>query len=78
VSDRIKDMVGRVVSDDEVASGLGFKSVEDFRAWWAAGSPSGRCSNPHCWRPAFWPDLEKPCRHCGSPIEVDVPGERNE
>lgn len=71
MSDRVKDMVGRPVSEAEAAEGLGFKSVEDFRAWTAAGSPTGRCSNGHCWRPAFWPDLDKPCKHCGSAITVD-------
>ena len=65
------DMQGRVVSKAEAAEGLGFKSVDDFQAWLDAGSPTGRCSNEYCWRPAFWPDLEKPCGYCGSPIKVD-------
>jgi hypothetical protein len=71
------DYEGRVVSEAEAAEGLGFASVEDFRAWTAAGSPTGRCSNERCWRPAFWSDLEAPCKHCGSPIRVDVPGGAN-
>ena len=64
-------MVGKVVPEAEVAVGLGFKSSVDFRAWMDAGSPTGRCSNKQCWRPAFWPDLDKPCKYCGSGIEVD-------
>ena len=65
------DFFGTVVSEAEVAENLGFNSVEDFRAWKAAGSPRGRCSNPHCWNPALWPDLDKPCRYCGSKIDTD-------
>jgi hypothetical protein len=72
------DLEGVPVSEAEVANGLGFKSLEDFRAWTDAGSPTGRCSNGHCWRPAFWPDLDKPCKYCGSPIRIDVPGQRND
>ena len=77
MSDRIKDMEGTVVSEGEAATGLGFASVDDFRAWNAAGSPTGRCSNTACWRPAFWPDLDKPCKYCGSKIRIDVKGEKN-
>lgn len=68
---RCDDIHGQVVSESEVADDLGFKSVEDFRAWMAVGGPTGRCSNPYCWRPAFWPDLEKSCKHCGSVITID-------
>jgi len=77
MSGKQHDLDGVVVPESEVASDLGFKSLEDFRAWTAAGSPTGRCSNGHCWRPAFWPDLEKPCSYCGSPIRIDKPGEPN-
>lgn len=62
---------GVEVSESEAATGLGFVSVDDFRAWSAAGSPTGRCTNEWCWSPAFWPDLEKPCPHCGSPIKIE-------
>lgn len=68
---------GEIVPESEVASDLGFSSVEDFRKWCDEGSPTGRCSNGYCWRPAFWPNLDKPCKYCGSPIRIDVPGERN-
>jgi len=71
------DIEGKIVSEAEVAGDLGFKSLADFQAWNAAGSPTGQCSNEHCWRPAFWPDLEKPCKYCGSPIKIDKKGERN-
>ena len=60
-----------MVSEAEAAGGLGFASVEEFRQWEEAGSPTGRCSNGHCWRPAFFPNLEKPCEHCGSRIDID-------
>jgi hypothetical protein len=78
VSGRQHDWEGTPVSEERVAESLGFKSVEDFRAWEAAGSPSGRCSNPHCWRPAFWPNLEKPCPHCGAAIKIDTKGNPSE
>lgn len=74
---RAGDIEGVVVPESEVAADLGFKSIEDFKAWTAAGSPTGRCSNERCWRPAFWPDLKKPCQHCGRPIRIDVPGQNN-
>lgn len=77
MSDRVKDMVGTVVPEAEVATDLGFASLADFKAWEAAGSPSGRCSNGQCWRPAFWPHLNEPCKHCGSTIRIDIPGEAN-
>ena len=64
------DWEGTVISEEQAAIMLGFKSVEDFRAWNAAGSPTGRCSDPYCWRPAFWPNLDKPCEYCGSSIDV--------
>lgn len=66
-----QDIHGTVVSDAEVASDLGFISVEDFRLFMAVDGPVGRCSDPYCWRPAFWPDLRKPCKYCGSPIKLD-------
>ncbi len=69
---READLEGRVVSEEETARHLGFGSVEEFRSWKAAGSPTGRCSNESCWRPASWPDLDKPCTHCGYPITVDA------
>lgn len=65
------DYLGTPVSREEVASDLGFSSMEDFRAWEQAGHPTGRCSNKQCWRPAFWPNLAKPCKHCGSAIDID-------
>lgn len=68
------DIEGKIVPESEVANGLGFKSVEDFRAWMDVGGPTGRCSNPNCWRPAFWPDLEKPCKYCGSSITIEKKG----
>ncbi len=68
----MEDLRGEVVSEEYVSNDLGFRSVDDFRAWIAAGGPTGRCSNGQCWRPAFWPDLDKPCPHCGSPIAVDA------
>ena len=71
------DLKGVEVSEEEVSSDLGFKSVEDFRAWIDSGGPTGRCSNGQCWRPAFWPDLDKPCKYCGSSIRIDKPGEKN-
>lgn len=73
----MEDIEGVVVPESSVATDLGFKSVEDFRAWMDAGSPTGRCSNERCWRPAFWPDLDKPCRYCGSPIRLDKKLEPN-
>lgn len=54
----------------QTARNLGFESVEEFRAWIAAGAPTGRCSNENCYQLAFWPELEKPCIHCGYPINV--------
>ena len=71
------DMIGRPVSEEEVSSSLGFSSVDELRAWRSAGSPTGRCSNPHCWRVAFWPDLDKPCLHCGYPIRIYRANEAN-
>lgn len=71
-------MEGVPVSEEYVSAQLGFKSVEELRQWNAAGSPTGRCSNGHCWRPAFWPDLDKPCKYCGSPIDIDKKGSRGE
>ena len=65
------DFEGTVVSEEEVATDLGFESVENFRTWVNEGSPTGRCSNDHCYRPAFWPDLDKPCKYCGSPVNKD-------
>ena len=77
MSGRQHDLVGREISEGEAASDLGFASAEDFRTWMDAGAPTGRCSNGACWRPAFWPSLEKPCKYCGSAIRVDKKGERN-
>ena len=77
MSGRQHDMEGTVVSESHVANDLGFSSAEDFRAWWAAGAPTGQCSNGRCWRPAFWPNLDKPCKYCGSKIRIDVKGEKN-
>jgi len=68
---RAGDMTGVIVEPKEVAKDLGFESLEQFQAWQAAGHPTGRCSNKRCWRPAFYPNLDKPCAHCGSLIEVD-------
>lgn len=76
MSQRHKEKIeGVPVPESAVSSDLGFRSVEDFRQWLAEGGPTGRCSNKRCWRPAFWPDLEKPCKHCGSPIDIDKRGE---
>ena len=66
-----------LVSEDEVAADLGFASLSEFRAWSDAGMPTGRCSNKACWRPAFFPNLDKPCKYCGSSIRTDVKGEHN-
>lgn len=71
-------MEGVPVTEAEVSKGLGFSSIEEFRAWAAAGHPTGRCSNEHCYRPAFWPDLDKPCKYCGNPIKIDKGGESND
>lgn len=65
------DLVGKIVPESEVAADLGFKDLEDFRAWNAAGSPTGRCGNTACYRPAFWPNLDKPCKYCGAKIALD-------
>lgn len=70
MSDRIKDMEGTPVSEEEVAKEFGY-TLEQFRQWTAEGGPTGRCSNGDCWRPAFWPNLDKPCQYCGSPIKLD-------
>lgn len=71
-------MHGTPVSHGEVAEGLGFSSVEEFRAWLAAGSPTGECSNDYCARPAFYPHLDQPCKYCGSPIKLDKPVQKSQ
>jgi hypothetical protein len=68
-----QDMQGQPVPESEVANDLGFKGVADFRAWQEAGSPIGKCSNDRCGRMPDWRDHDKPCKHCGSPVEVIPP-----
>jgi hypothetical protein len=57
----------------QVAADLGFTSVEEFQKWLDAGSPTGRCSDPHCWTPALWPHVDK-CKKCDGPVTLDQPG----
>ena len=58
MSDKIMDMEGTIVSEDHIRKHLGFSSIEEFRKWLDVGSPVGRCSNDHCYRPTFWLHLE--------------------
>ncbi len=37
---------------------------------------TGRCTNEKCGWVASWPDLDRPCPHCGYPIRIDKPGEK--
>jgi len=62
---------GEIVPPAEVASDLGFGSAADMEKWFDEGGPTGQCSNRGCARPAFWPELEKPCKFCGCEIKVD-------
>jgi len=68
----MQDLVGKVVPEEEVAADLGFASLEQFKEWQKAGHPTGRCSNPHCYRPAFFPHLQEPCKYCGSPVTIHM------
>jgi hypothetical protein len=71
------DLEGVPVPEEEVATGLGFASAQDFRAWTAAGRPSGRCADDRCYWPALWPNLGR-CVKCGGPVRLDKPGEAND
>lgn len=68
------DWEGAEVTEEHAAAFLGFRDVADLRAWKRDGSPSGRCSNAYCWRPASWPHLYEPCKHCGGMIQVTLMG----
>lgn len=63
---------GEVVPASEVASDLGLGSAEDMQKWFEEGAPTGCCSNAACGWPASWPELEKPCKKCGSKIAIDI------
>ena len=65
------DVIGQPTSEEEVAKDLGFASVIEYRAWHAAGSPTGRCSNPDCMRTALWPGMTR-CKYCGSTVVVNL------
>lgn len=63
-------MHGKLVTHEEVASGLGFNSADALREWMAADCPIGECANPNCGSPAFWPEHEGPCKKCGCRVVV--------
>ena len=50
------------------ARALRFDSVEEFKEWLKIGRPVGVCGD--CVRPAFWPNLEQPCKNCGGTIKI--------